>query len=644
MIRCGFLDSELRKDLIELAWDGLVAHCLAWRANALVLLDYHTIRTWHRLHEEDGIEGVASFSYEGGDCPAERRTAERLEGLDQQERVNNFTPCWLSVMMRESQHNCDLPLDEVLPIILRTTVSEVARPFANPRHAHEFKLTSPPSWAWAEKPQMRGEIPQGSPVQGRSFQPAIEWAVIITRARHAKNQDKQEVNVMPTADAPAVPTGGQTPVLPDAIEARTMRKVAWRILPLITVCYLINQIDRVNVAFAALTMNADLHLTPEAFGFGAGLFFLGYIVFQLPSNFVLAKAGARVAVFWIMLAWGVVAMGMALITSATGFAVMRFLLGLAEGGFLPGMILYLTHWFPTRYRAHTLGLFITAAPLSSAVSGPLSNLFLSMNGVGGLRGWQWLFLGEGIPAIVLAFVVRGIMTDHPQAAAWLSATERHWLDDKLEAERRAVARHGGYSFWYAFRSTRVLLLSVIYAALGPGIYGVVLWLPQMLKSTGLDNMQIGLLSVIPYALGALGMVLWCRRSDRQDERRMHTAIPGFVAALGLMAGAYAGGVLGNPLLALAALTVAMIGVWAMIGVFWTLPSQFVTGLAAAAGIAVVNCCGAIGSFTGPYLVGWIRGTTGSFTLALLALATCALVAALLALLIPADPVNASEAR
>jgi MFS transporter, ACS family, tartrate transporter len=442
---------------------------------------------------------------------------------------------------------------------------------------------------------------------------------------------------VPAVETPAVLSDGlAAPALPDAVEAGTMRKVAWRILPLITVCYLINQIDRVNVAFAALTMNADLHLTPEAYGFGAGLFFLGYIIFQLPSNLVLAKAGARVAVFWIMLAWGVVAMGMALISSPTGFAVMRFLLGLAEGGFLPGMILYLTHWFPAKYRAHTLGLFITAAPLSSAISGPLSNLFLSMNGIGGLHGWQWLFLGEGIPAIVLAFVVLGMMTDYPRAATWLTMAEQRWLDGKLDAERRAVARQGSFSFWYAFRSPRVLLLAVIYAVLGPGIYGVVLWLPQMLKSTGLDNMQIGLLSIIPYASGALGMVLWCRRSDRQGERRLHTAIPGFVAALGLMAGAYAGGVLGNPLLALAALTVAMIGVWAMIGVFWTLPSQFVTGMAAAAGIAVVNCCGAMGSFAGPYLVGWIRGATGSFTLALLALASCALLAALLALLIPAE--------
>ena len=426
----------------------------------------------------------------------------------------------------------------------------------------------------------------------------------------------------------------------DAFGDSVSRKVIRNLVPFMFVLYFVNQLDRVNVAFASLTMNKDLGLTAEMYGFAAGIFFIGYVLFEVPSNLIMHRVGARIWMFRIMLTWGLVSMAMALIYSPNSFYVLRFLLGLAEAGFVPGMFLYLSYWIPERHLGRATGLFIIAAPLTTVIAGPLSAALLEMDGIWGLRGWQWMFIIEGLPAVLLAFATLWAFPDRPERARWLSQPEKDWLVRKLGDESRAAgAGSGGHSLLHGLASPIVLLLSAVYVTMVVGLYGIAFWLPQIVRGIGFTNLQTGFVVSVPYALGSLACFLWSRRSDRHMERRWHFAVACFVAAGGLVASA----VLGPQLLALLPISVAVIGIYAALPVFWCVPARYLTGVAAAAGMAVVNSVGNLGGFAGPYLVGWLRTATGSFTLALVLLAVGPLIAGLLALCLPAASVRAAHA-
>jgi D-galactonate transporter len=392
------------------------------------------------------------------------------------------------------------------------------------------------------------------------------------------------------------------------------RKIVWYCFFL----FIINYLDRVNVGFAALTMNQDLGFTAKMYGLGAGIFFLGYIAFEIPSNMILHRVGPRIWIARIMVTWGIVGCAMAAIQGPWSFYAMRFLLGLAEAGFAPGVLLYLTYWFPKKERGKAVAGFMLATVLSSVVGAPLSGWLLSATqGLYGLKGWQWMFILEGIPAVIMGVVTFFYLVDRPEQGRWLNDEERKWLTNVLAAEKLASAPESRHEFRDIFRDKRVWLLTLIYMCNGIAIYGVVLWLPQIVKSIGgLDNFQTGLVSALPFIFAAIGLVLVARSSDRTGERKLHTAFAGLFGGVFLAASALAP----SPLLALILLCVAAMGLWATLGVFWTLPTQFLSGAAAAGGIAMINGFAQIGGFTGPYLVGWIRESTQSFSMALLALA------------------------
>jgi MFS transporter, ACS family, tartrate transporter len=422
------------------------------------------------------------------------------------------------------------------------------------------------------------------------------------------------------------------------VEARTIAKVSGRLVPFLIVCYFVAYLDRVNVGFAALTMNQDLGLSQTAFGFGAGIFFIAYFVFEVPSNLLLERFGARKWIARIMLSWGILSGAMAFtpaIAHATGlgneytFYLLRVLLGAAEAGFFPGIIFYLTLWFPTEYRARIVGYFMAAIPLSTVIGAPLSGAILYLNGGLGLAGWQWLFIIEAIPAIVLAVVVFFYLTDRPADAAWLAPDERSWLAERLEAERRQRDAVRSYTVVEALVNPRVLALSVVYFGAVATNYGLSFFLPQIVKAFGLNTFLTTLVSAAPYVVGVVGMVWWGRRSDRVAERRLHTAIPLFVAAAGIAVST----ALDDPALKMIALCVAGFGIFACLPVFWTLPTAFLSGAAAAAGIAVVNSIGNLAGFAGPFAMGWIKDHTGSYTGGLLLLSALGIIAMLTVLML-----------
>ncbi len=416
-----------------------------------------------------------------------------------------------------------------------------------------------------------------------------------------------------------------TDALVDATAARVLR----RLLPFLILLYFVNQIDRVNISFAALSMNKDLGLSPTMYGFGAGIFFISYFLFEIPSNLVMHRVGARLWMFRIMLTWGAVSAAMVLLNSATGFYILRFLLGLAEAGFVPGMFLYLSYWIPARHMGRANGLFILAAPLSTVLAGPLSVGLLELDGILGLHGWQWLFLAEGVPAIILAFVALRLLPDRPRAARWLSGGEADCLERQLAAESAEATGRGGHSLWYGVTSPVVLLLSLVYFTFVIGLYGIAFWLPQIVRGLGFANLQTGFIVAGPYFLGTLACLFWPMRSDRAHERRWHFALPAFVAAGGLVLSA----IIGPQPVALIPISLAVVGIWAALPVFWCVPVRYLAGIAAASGMAMINAVGNLGGFAGPYLVGWLRESTGSFTMALVLLGVAPLVAGLLALLL-----------
>ncbi len=393
----------------------------------------------------------------------------------------------------------------------------------------------------------------------------------------------------------------------DSIEAAVVRKLTWRLIPFLFLLYIVAYLDRINVGFAALQMQEQLALTDAAYGLGAGMFFAGYFCFQIPSNLVLQRVGARGWIAFLMVLWGAISASMVLVSGPRSFYALRFLLGAAEAGFFPGVILYLKNWFPARARARTVARFMAAAPLSGVVGGPLSGALLGLHLTAGLAGWQWMFVLEGIPAVLLGGVAFAFLVDHPEEARWLTSGERDWLVETLECERvEGTAVVGGFS---ALRSGRIWLLALVYFGLNCASYGVSLWLPTLIRSlSGVSNFTVGLLSAIPYVVAALAMVAVGLHSDRSGERRWHTALPAFGGALALSGAAYSTSI-GPSILCV---SVAVLGVFCMLGPFWAMPTALLSGTAAAAGIAFINSVGNLGGFVGPYVIGLVRTSTGQF--------------------------------
>lgn len=409
-----------------------------------------------------------------------------------------------------------------------------------------------------------------------------------------------------------------------ALERRTIRKVSWRLLPLIVVSYLIAYIDRTNVAFAALTMNQDVGLSSFVYGLGAGIFFIGYALFEVPSNIVLERVGARRWIARIMFTWGIVSGMMALVQGPVSFLVLRFLLGVAEAGFFPGIIYYLSCWFPAAYRARVISTLFIAVPVSNAVASLVSGAILEMDGILGLHGWQWVFILEAMPAVLLSVVVLRKMTDRPSDATWLRTEERTWLQGTLRAERAHVESHvGARTVWQALTDRRVLALSVIYLFSVTAGYGITFFLPQIIKQLGHSNLMTGVLTAIPYTVGVVGLLAWGHSSDRNNERRWHLIAALSLSALGLIGLAW----VGASYWALVAMSVVAVGAYGSRPSFWPLPSMFLTGAAAATGIALINSLGNLGGYVGPFIVGWLRQSSGGFEIALYFLAACAAMSA-----------------
>ena len=392
------------------------------------------------------------------------------------------------------------------------------------------------------------------------------------------------------------------------IEKRTLRKITWRIVPFIMILYLIAYIDRVNIGFAAITMKEDLGFTASILGFGAGIFFLGYFLFEVPSNIILHKVGARIWIARVMVTWGIIAGGMAFVESSTSFYVMRFLLGVAEAGFFPGIILYLSYWFPARFRAGVIALFMAAAPIATAIGSPISAALLEMHGIMGLAGWQWMFLIEAIPAVILGVVVFFYMTDRPEKAAWLKPDEREWLVKTMQAEDANKGDQQHHSILRGLANPRVLALALIYFGTSAGLYTLGIWAPQIIKELGVSSMTVGLLNAIPPIISVIAMILWSRHSDKTNERTWHVALACLTAAVGLAIAASTGSMFGL----IAALTIVNVGISCSKPPLWSMPTMFLSGAAAATGIATINSIGNLGGFAGPAMIGWVKDQTGSF--------------------------------
>jgi MFS family permease len=416
----------------------------------------------------------------------------------------------------------------------------------------------------------------------------------------------------------------ETGAVPDAIETTTMRKVAWRIVPFLMLCYFVSFVDRVNAGFAALDMNRDLHLTPAVFGLGGGLFFVSYFVFEVPSNLALERVGARRWIARIMISWGVVAAAMALIEGPRSYYLVRILLGAAEAGFFPGVMLYITYWFPAAYRARIIGWFMVAVPISAFLGSPLSAALLGTDGWLGLRGWQWMFVLEGAPAVLLGLLCLYVLDDRPARATWLDPAQRAWLTARLGAENAVARPVPPQSLWRVLGNRRVLALALVLAGTTANSSGLQLWSPQMIKAFGLSNMQTGLVNAIPFAIASVAMIWWGRRSDRLHERVWHTVLPLVLVAIGL-----AGALLFHSLTAtVVILTLAVIGIYACKGPVWAVSTEWLAAGVAAAGLAQINALSNLAGFGTIYAVGAIEGATGSFSLAMLPLIALAAVSAL----------------
>jgi MFS transporter, ACS family, tartrate transporter len=417
-----------------------------------------------------------------------------------------------------------------------------------------------------------------------------------------------------------------------SLEDRVVGKVTRRLVPFLVTCYFVAYLDRVNVGFAALTMNADLHLSASAFGFGAGIFFVAYFFLEVPSNLLLERVGARRWIARIMFTWGLVSGATAFVRGEAGFYAVRVLLGIAEAGFFPGIIFFLTLWFPAVYRARIIGFFMAAIPVSTVIGASVSGVLLGLDGTLGLKGWQWLFIIEAVPALLLSFVVYAYLTDRPADAGWLDVEERGWLIERLRQEAAARDAARRYGVAQALLDPKVLALSLVYFGAVATNYGLGFFLPQIVKAFGVSNAQAGLITALPYVTGSVAIVWWGHHSDRARERRFHLAFPLFVAAAGIAAST----ALDNPVLKMAALMAAGFGIFGCLPVFWTFPSAFLGGAAAAGGIALINSIGNLAGFAGPFVVGYLKDATGSYSAGLLTIAAAGLAAMLIALVLPHD--------
>jgi D-galactonate transporter len=421
----------------------------------------------------------------------------------------------------------------------------------------------------------------------------------------------------------------------NAFEAATYAKVTWRLLPMLFLCYVASYLDRVNVGFAKLQMLNDLKFSETIYGLGAGIFFLGYFIFEIPSNMMLHRVGARLWIARIMITWGVVSGAMIFVDSPTSFYAMRFLLGVAEAGFFPGVILYLTYWYPANRRGKMTALFMTGVPVSGVIGGPLSGWIMkALPGVHGLAGWQWMFILEAIPSLLLGVLVIFYLQDRIRGASWLSEQEKLLLESQIQAE---TSQKQEVSLGQMFSNPRVWLMSLIYFCFVMGLYGVSFWLPTIIKTTGVtDTFNIGLLTAIPYATAAVAMILIGQSADARRERRWHVAIPAVLGSIGLVLSTMYDH---NTLLAMSALTLATVGIITVLPLFWSLPTAFLGGAAAAAGIALINSLGNLAGFVSPYLVGWLKDQTHSTNSGMYVLAASLLLGAVLTLSVPKHLVN-----
>jgi ACS family tartrate transporter-like MFS transporter len=408
------------------------------------------------------------------------------------------------------------------------------------------------------------------------------------------------------------------------LEQRTIGKVYRRLLPFTALCYFICYLDRINVGFAALTMNKDLGLSASDFGLAAGAFFWGYVLFEVPSNVILEKVGARIWIARIMITWGLLSGATAFATGPWSFATLRFLLGVAEAGFFPGMILFFTYWFPAAHRARIVAGFTVALPIAVALGSPTSTALLELNGILGLHGWQWMFIGEATPSVLLGIVVLVYLTDKPAKAHWLAADERAWLGAELDRERREIEAARKYTLLEALRNPQVLLLALNYFGIVTASLGLVIFAPQIIKQLGLTNMQTGFATAVPYIFGVIGMLSWGWFSDRTQERRWNLAAACAVSTIGLIGA----GLLQGSFWSLAMLSVAAFGFYGTKGPFWSLPSTFLSGTAAAGAIAWINSLGNLGGSVGPFVVGRLKDLTGDFASGLYGLAAFAFLALL----------------
>ena len=404
-----------------------------------------------------------------------------------------------------------------------------------------------------------------------------------------------------------------------------LKKAAWRLIPVMALMYVASFLDRTNIGFAALTMNRDLGFSPKAFGFGAGIFFWGYFLFEIPSNLMLEKIGARIWMCRIMVTWGLLSMATAFAQGPTSFAILRFLLGAAEAGLYPGMILYMTYWFPQSTRARFIALFLAAVPASSVIGAPISGWLLGFEGT--LHGWQWMLILEGIPSVLLGVGVLWLLPDRPASAKWLTAQEKEILHTRLAAEPPG-ALHG---FWQMLADKRIWILMIPDFSIVIGLYGMGLWMPQMIKGLGFSNLETGFVVALPYVVSMIAMVLAGMSSDRSGERVGHVAGAAFIGALGLLGAV----LLHNPVFIILSFCVAGAGIYAALAVFWTLPTAILRGMAAAGGLALLNSVANLGGYFGPDMMGRLKELTGDYVLGMEVLAGFLTLAGISVLLIGA---------
>ncbi|WP_020655347.1 MFS transporter [Massilia niastensis] len=419
------------------------------------------------------------------------------------------------------------------------------------------------------------------------------------------------------------------------------RKATWRLIPFIFICYLFNYLDRVNVGFAKLEMLDALKLSETVYGLGAGIFFIGYVTFGVPSNLILHRLGARRWIAVMMVVWGSLSAAMLFVTTPTEFYVLRFFTGLAEAGFFPGMVLYFTKWFPAQKRGHVMALFMSAIPVSGLIGGPLSGWMLShfSAGQGGMAGWQWLFLLQGLPTVLLGVAVLFYLNDSLAQASWLSNEEKAAMQQALDRDeqQRASGSHAVHSFGQVLRDWHVWMLGIIYFSIQMGVYAINFWLPSIIKALGFQSATtVGWLSAIPYLFAGVFMVVVGRSADRRRERRWHLSVPMLMALAGLL---LAANFSDNATIVIVGLSFATMGALTGLPMFWPLPAAFLGSAAAAGGLALINSLGQVAGFVSPFLVGWIKDMTGSTDVALYILSSVLFVGAMLVLIVPARLVN-----